>query len=131
MIMSESDSPTRRSSIPILKQTNKTKSFQTYVHLNLNDDQQQQNHQKSASSSSNSSIPTSPHHNLEVAPRLPAKPSYMKQHSSLSHTSSVGSHRFEIDNDIVITKLCDENNRLKDHQKQLVGKYEDGECKIA
>ncbi|CAO1435112.1 unnamed protein product [Diamesa hyperborea] len=121
MIMSESDSPTRRSSIPILKQTNKTKSFQTYVHLNLNDDQQQQNHQKSASSSSNSSVPTSPHQNFEVAPRLPAKPSYMKQHSSLSHTSSVGSHRFEIDNDIVITKLCDENNRLKDHQKQLVG----------
>lgn len=35
--------------------------------------------------------------------------------------------RLEIDNDIVITKLCDENKRLKEHQTQLVSKYEEGE----
>lgn len=35
--------------------------------------------------------------------------------------------KLEIDNDIVITKLCDENKRLKEHQTQLVSKYEEGE----
>lgn len=37
--------------------------------------------------------------------------------------------KLEIDNDIVITKLCDENKRLKEHQTQLVSKYEEGEEK--
>lgn len=34
--------------------------------------------------------------------------------------------KLEIDNDIVITKLCDENKRLKEHQTQLISKYEEG-----
>jgi hypothetical protein len=38
--------------------------------------------------------------------------------------------KLEIDNDIVITKLCDENKRLKEHQTQLVSKYEEGEVMV-
>lgn len=38
--------------------------------------------------------------------------------------------KLEIDNDMVITKLCDENKRLKEHQTQLMSKYEEGELII-
>ena len=37
-----------------------------------------------------------------------------------------GVPNLEIDNDIVITKLCDENKRIKEHQIQLLSKYEEG-----
>lgn len=107
------DSPTRRSSIPILKQTNKTKSFQSYVSLNLTDDQCQQRKSRSPSSLSSMSPP------ILENPRLPPKP----QARSMTHSVP----KLEIDNDIVITKLCDENKRLKEHQTQLVSKYEEGE----
>lgn len=106
------DSPTRRSSIPILKQTNKTKSFQSYVSLNLSDDMNQQ--QKSRSSSSMSSMSPPILDNPKMPPKPPAR--------SMNQVP-----RLEIDNDIIITKLCDENKRLKEHQTQLVSKYEEGE----
>lgn len=107
------ESPTRRSSIPILKQSNKTKSFQSYVSLNLNDDQIQQNKSRSPSSSSSLSPP------ILDNQKLPPKP----QTRSLR-----GSHelKLEFDNDVVITKLCDENKRLKEHQTHLVSKFEEG-----
>ena len=107
------DSPTRRSSIPILKQTNKTKSFQSYVSLNFTDDQQKS---RSPSSLSSMSPP------ILDNPKLPPRP------QARSMTQSVP--KLEIDNDIVITKLCDENKRLKEHQTQLVSKYEEGEVMI-
>ncbi|KAL7025427.1 hypothetical protein ACKWTF_013471 [Chironomus riparius] len=101
------DSPTgRKSSIPILKQTNKTKSFQSYVNLHLNEELNNEQ-QKSRSPS------TSPTEN--VHPKLPLNRAQMKQNLP----------KLEIDNDIVITKLCDENKRLKDHQTQLISKYEE------
>jgi len=108
------DSPTRRSSIPILKQTNKTKTFQSFVNLNLNDDQSQQRSNKSRSPSSASLSPPI----LESVPKLCAKPPMSR---------AMTTPKLEIDNDIVITKLCEENKRLKDHQTQLVSKYEEGE----
>lgn len=108
-----SESPTRRSSIPILKQTNKTKSFQSYVNLNLTDDQQQQKSYSPSMSSSSLSPPI-----LEVHHRLQTKPPQARPLNLAP--------KLEIDNDIVITKLCDENKRLKDHQTQLVSKYEEG-----
>lgn len=101
------ESPTRRSSIPILKQTNKTKSFQSYVNLNLTEDINQQRKSRSPSLMSSTSPPI-----LEKAPKPPMRSS---------------SQLLQIDNDIVITKLCDENKRLKEHQVQLVSKYEEGE----
>lgn len=101
------DSPARRSSIPILKQTNKTKSFQSYVNLNLTEDINQQRKSRSPSSMSSMSPPI-----IEKAPKLPSRPP---------------SQMLQIDNDIIITKLCDENKRLKEHQVQLVSKYEEGE----
>lgn len=103
------DSPTRRSSIPILKQTNKTKSFQSYVNLNLTDEQQKS---RSPSSSSSMSPP------ILDNPKMPPKPPVRAMNLV---------PKLEIDNDIVITKLCDENKRLKEHQTQLVSKYEEGE----
>jgi hypothetical protein len=109
------DSPTRRSSIPILKQTNKTKSFQSYVSLNLTDDQCQQRKSRSPSSLSSMSPP------ILENPKLPPRP------QARSMTQSMCAPKLEIDNDIVITKLCDENKRLKEHQTQLVSKYEEGE----
>ena len=106
------DSPTgRKSSIPILKQTNKTKSFQSYVNLHLNDELNNEQ-QKSRSPS------TSPTEN--VHPKLPLNRAQMKQNLP----------KLEIDNDIVITKLCDENKRLKDHQTQLISKYEEGKVDL-
>ncbi|KAG5670984.1 hypothetical protein PVAND_001210 [Polypedilum vanderplanki] len=99
------DSPTnRKSSIPILKQSNKTKSFQSYVSLNLNDDSASNADRKSRSPS------TSPTENVQTKSLKAQKQSIPK---------------LEIDNDIVITKLCDENKRLKDHQTQLISKYEE------
>ena len=101
-----SDSPpNRRSSIPILKQTNKTKSFQTFVSLNFNDESI--NDQRKSPS-------TSPTENVQ--PKMPFNRVQLKQNIP----------KLEIDNDIVITKLCDENKRLKDHQTQLISKYEEG-----
>lgn len=110
-----SDSPpNRKSSIPILKQTNKTKSFQSYVSLNLNDesinDQQHSNKSRSPS--------TSPTENVQ--PKMPLNRVQLKQNLP----------KLEIDNDIVITKLCDENKRLKDHQTQLISKYEEGKLTV-
>lgn len=103
-----SDSPpNRRSSIPILKQSNKTKSFQSFVNLNLNDDSNAIDGAKSRSSS----ISISPTENV---PKLKA----------VKHNLP----KLVIDNDIVITKLCEENKRLKDHQTQLISKYEEGIC---
>lgn len=114
------DSQTRRSSIPILKQTNKTKSFQSFVSLNLSDDLVQQKSRSPPSVSSVSSISSiSPpiNENTRMPPKfLPRKP------MQASH--------LEIDNDIIITKLCDENKRLKDHQTQLISKFEEGKIKF-
>lgn len=105
------DSPTRRSSIPILKQTNKTKSFQSYVNLNLTaEDINQQRKSRSPSSMSSMSPPI-----LEKALKPPSRSS---------------SQLLQIDNDIIITKLCDENKRLKEYQVQLVSKYEEGEERL-
>jgi len=102
------DSPTgRKSSIPILKQTNKTKSFQSYVSLNLNDESNNEQHKSRSPSTSPTEI---------IQPKLPLNRAQMKQNLP----------KLEIDNDIVITKLCDENKRLKDHQTQLISKYEEG-----
>lgn len=104
------DSPTnRRSSIPILKQSNKTKSFQSYVSLNFHDDAAASNAERKSRSPS-----TSPTENVQTKPLKAQKQSIPK---------------LEIDNDIVITKLCDENKRLKDHQTQLISKYEEGKVK--
>lgn len=104
-----SDSPpNRRSSIPILKQSNKTKSFQSFVNLNLNDESNAVDGSSSGGAKSRSSS-ISPMENL---PKLkPVKHNLPK---------------LVIDNDIVITKLCEENKRLKDHQTQLISKYEEG-----
>lgn len=110
------DSQTRRSSIPILKQTNKTKSFQSFVSLNLSDDLQQQKSRSPPSASSISSVSSVSPPIVENT-RIPPK--------FLPRTSMQVSH-LEIDNDIVITKLCDENKRLKEHQTQLVSKFEEG-----
>jgi hypothetical protein len=101
------DSPNRRSSIPVLRQTNKTKSFQSYVSLNLSDDALDGGVGKNRSAS------TSP---SEIFPKSKSPPA--RHHHQLP--------KLEIDNDIVITKLCDENKRLKDHQTQLISKYEEG-----
>lgn len=102
------DSPTgRKSSIPILKQTNKTKSFQSYVNLNLNDESNNEQQKSRSPSTSPTEI---------IQPKLPLNRAQMKQNLP----------KLEIDNDIVITKLCDENKRLKDHQTQLISKYEEG-----
>lgn len=103
------DSPTRRSSIPILKQTNKTKTFQSYVNLNLNDDN------KSESSSSSCTSPS-----ISVSrdpPKLPTKNSNL----NLKSSSSV-----ELDIESFAAKLLEENKRLKEHQQSLVTKYEEG-----
>ena len=100
--------PNRRSSIPILKQSNKTKTFQSYVNVNLSLNDESINDCKSRSPS------TSPTENVPH-PKLPLKA--QPKHSI---------PKLEIDNDIVITKLCDENKRLKDHQTQLISKYEEG-----
>lgn len=108
------DSPTRRSSIPILKQTNKTKSFQSFVSLHLTDDVNQL--QKSRSPPSLSSVSS-----VIESPKLPPQP-LARPFEKVAH--------LEIDNDIVITKLCDENKRLKEQQTQLVSKYEEGESKM-
>lgn len=103
-----SDSPpNRRSSIPILKQSNKTKSFQSYVNLNLNNEE----HVTDGKSRSSSTSP--PIENV-VPSKLKSPP--------VKHNFP----QLEIDNDIVITKLCEENKRLKDHQTQLISKYEEG-----
>ena len=101
--------PNRRSSIPILKQTNKTKTFQSFVNLNFNEDT------IDGKSRSSSTSPTT-----ETAPKMK---------SSFHAKNNVP--KLEIDNDIVITKLCEENKRLKDHQTQLISKYEEGEEKVA
>lgn len=107
-----SDSPpNRRSSIPILKQSNKTKSFQSFVNLNLNDDSNAIDGSSSGAKSRSSSISISPTENV---PKLKA----------VKHNLP----KLVIDNDIVITKLCEENKRLKDHQTQLISKYEEGMC---
>lgn len=103
-----SDSPpNRRSSIPILKQSNKTKSFQSFVNLNLNDESSAVDGSSSGAKSGSSSI--SPTENFPKS--KPVKHNLPK---------------LVIDNDIVITKLCEENKRLKDHQTQLISKYEEG-----
>jgi hypothetical protein len=101
------DSPTRRSSIPVLKQTNKTKSFQSYVNLNLNDDTA-----KSESSSSPCTSPsTSSRDHLKFMINVP----------SLKNSNT------DIDNvDINTTKLCEENKKLRDQQQNLILKYEEG-----
>lgn len=99
--------PNRRSSIPILKQSNKTKTFQSYVNLNLNEDTIDG---KSRSSS------TSPI--TENFPKM--KPPLHPKHNV---------PKLEIDNDIIITKLCEENKKLKDHQTQLLSRYEEGNKK--
>lgn len=108
------DSPTRRSSIPILKQTNKTKSFQSYVSLHLTTDETNQL-QKSRSPPSLSSVSS-----VIESPKLPPQP----QTRAFEKVAQL-----EIDNDIIITKLCDENKRLKEQQTQLVSKYEEGELR--
>jgi hypothetical protein len=111
------DSPTRRSSIPILRQTNKTKSFQSFVNLNFEEQQQQSQPQpKSRSPSSNSSLSPPILENPKLPPRPPSR-SFTQQQAP----------KLEIDNDIIITKLCEENKRLKEHQTQLMSKYEEGE----
>jgi hypothetical protein len=109
------DSPTnRRSSIPILKQSNKTKSFQSYVSLSFHDDAAAaaaaHADQKSRSPS------TSPTENVQTKSPFKAPKHNLP--------------KLEIDNDIVITKLCDENKRLKDHQTQLISKYEEGKRRV-
>lgn len=115
-------SPNRRSSIPILKQSNKTKSFQSFVNLNLNDE--------SSSSSSNNNnavdgvVGMTKSRSSSISPIENNAPIKLK-----SLSSSLAKHnlpKLEIDNDIVITKLCEENKRLKDHQTQLISKYEEG-----
>lgn len=110
-----SDSPpNRRSSIPILKQSNKTKSFQSYVNLNLNDE---------SSNDKSRSPSTSP---IEIVqPKLPSKAHQYQQPQKQIIP------KLEIDNDIVITKLCDENKRLKDHQTQLISKFEEGNVELS
>lgn len=120
------DSPTRRSSIPILRQTNKTKSFQSFVSLNFEEQQQQQHQQsqqqpqpKSRSPSSNSSLSPPILENPKLPPRPPSR-------SFTQHQAP----KLEIDNDIIITKLCEENKRLKEHQIQLMSKYEEGEISV-
>jgi hypothetical protein len=110
------DSPTRRSSIPILRQTNKTKSFQSFVNLNFEEQQQSQPQPKSRSPSSNSSLSPPILENPKLPPRPPSR-------SFTQHQAP----KLEIDNDIIITKLCEENKRLKEHQTQLMSKYEEGE----
>lgn len=102
--------PNRRSSIPILKQSNKTKTFQSFVNLNFNEDT------VDGKSRSASTSPTT-----ENVPKM--KPPMHPKHNA---------PKLEIDNDIVITKLCEENKRLKDHQTQLISKYEEGKkCGIS
>ena len=112
------ESQTRRSSIPILKQTNKTKSFQSFVSLNLSDDLIQQ--QKSRSPPSTSSISSISSMSPPIAENTKIPPKFIPR-------TSIQVPHLEIDNDIVITKLCDENKRLKEHQTQLVSKFEEGE----
>lgn len=105
------DSPTRRSSIPILKQTNKTKSFQSFVNLKIIDSQDPNGRIHSPASMTSLSPPI-----LEF-PKIPPKP---------QARSAAQLPKLEIDNDIVITKLCEENKRIKEHQTQLLSKYEEG-----
>lgn len=105
------DSPTRRSSIPILKQTNKTKSFQSFVNLKIIDSQDPNGRIHSPASITSLSPPI-----LEF-PKIPPKP---------QARSVAPLQKLEIDNDIVITKLCEENKRIKEHQTQLLSKYEEG-----
>lgn len=97
--------PNRRSSIPILKQSNKTKTFQAYVNLNLSNEDTTDGKSRSSSTS-------------------PTTENVPKMKSSMHAKQNVP--KLEIDNDIVITKLCEENKRLKDHQTQLISKYEEG-----
>lgn len=106
-----SESPTRRSSIPILKQTNKTKSFQSFVNLKIIDNADQSGRIHSPASMSSLSPPI-----LEF-PKVPPKPPVR---------TVVAAPSLHIDNDIVITKLCDENKRIKEYQTQLLSKYEEG-----
>lgn len=106
------DSPTRRSSIPILKQTNKTKSFQSFVNLKIIDSQDPNGRIHSPASMTSLSPPI-----LEF-PKIPPKP----------QARAVAQLPLEIDNDIVITKLCEENKRIKEHQTQLLSKYEEGKA---
>lgn len=105
------DSPTRRSSIPILKQTNKTKSFQSFVNLKIIDSQDSNGRIHSPASITSLSPPI-----LEF-PKIPPRP----QARSVAQLP-----KLEIDNDIIITKLCEENKRIKEHQTQLLSKYEEG-----
>lgn len=104
------DSPTRRSSIPILKQ-------KSYGNLNLCDDQSQLRKNRSPSSVSSMSPPILD--NPKMPPKLETRTSNLNLLPKL-----------EINNDLVITKLCDENKRLKEHQTQLMSKYEEGELII-
>jgi len=111
------DSQTRRSSIPILKQTNKTKSFQSFVSLNLSDDVI--NQQKGRSPPSTSSISSISSISPPIAENIRIPPKFLPRSTSM-HASHL-----EIDNDIIITKLCEENKRLKEHQTQLISKFEE------
>ena len=88
------ESPNRKSSIPIFKQTGKAKPFQSYVSMNLSDD----GRSDSKSNSSAASLSPLPTHNNEP-PKLPARPSHLKLHDIES---------------------------LKEHQHQLIEKYEEG-----
>lgn len=101
-----SDSPTRRSSIPILKQTNKTKSFQSYVSLNFSDD---------------GSTPRKPCSPSSLSPPIVENSRMPPKLEMVSSTAP----KLEINSEIVITKLCEENKRLKEHQIQLVSKFEE------
>lgn len=116
--MSDSPPNPRRSSIPILKQSNKTKSFQSYVSLNFNDE---------ANSDRKSRSPTSPISPISPSTENVQQPKLMSSPPLKNHAKQ-SIPKLEIDNDIVITKLCDENKRLKDHQIQLINKYEEGMC---
>lgn len=97
----------RRSSIPILKQSNTTKTFQSYVNLHLSDETS--NERKQNSSSSSLSSPTT----LNVDPKA-------------SFEASTNDLNLTTDNEILIKKLLDENKRLKRNETLLVSRFEEG-----
>lgn len=101
--MMDDSNKTRRSSIPILKQHNKTKLLQPFISLNCDDE-------------------STPQHVFQLLPSTNDK-----NVKAFKKSNSVGSmSHLEIHHDIVIEKLCLENKLLKEQHSQLLFKYDEG-----